>query len=521
MVRVLFVLLIGLAASARADVPVTSYECSPGTPGQGACNCPKNHSAQRDPADEGKAICVAGAAKSISQLQPTVGGYAQLLREANEAADAFDCAKAEELYSKALKINAKGVEALVGSGVCMAKQSKWSNAHAQYDKAIAINAKFEPALWNKAEAYRLASNNDAAIAAYRAYLTAFPGAAKAKQALTKLGASAPAKVIKNPKRTQDVVIGITGTAITANGVPVTGNGMVADWIAIYGKPDRTWTNSAKINKIHTWDKLGFIIYEPYGNPGRATSVTFLFKPMKMEYDPKTMFAGSIVVDGGDLTAQTELNKVKSRTGATLPYGANSVVFPKGAFNVFTTGKNGPLELVELAMWKTEKPGADVASSTGVTAEKVLVEVTKTGSVKVQGKEIGKTPTVADFKKIYGEPDRVWDKAGAANKIYVWDSLGVLVYEPSGTGKAKTLSMPWKAMGSDYSPKTLFKGRITVDGRGIYNFNTITTLSKREGASQPYGTDSVMFDYGDIHVFTSVKSETDATNSGVEVSFQNK
>ena len=52
-----------------------------------------------------------------------------------------------------------------------------------------------------------------------------------------------------------------------------------------------------INKIHTWDQLGFIIYEPTGNAGRASSATFLFKPMGQSYDPKTMFAGWILVDG--------------------------------------------------------------------------------------------------------------------------------------------------------------------------------------------------------------------------------
>ncbi len=525
--RLAVFLLCSFGTQALADLPVTSYDCAPGTQGNGSCTCPKTHSAKRDPADEGKAICVAASARPISQLQPAVGGYLQLVAEGNEAASAMNCTKAEELYVKALAVNPKGVEALVGSGNCMAKQSKWTNAHAQFDKALAINSKYELALWSKAEAYRLAYNTAEAITAYRIYLRTFPTAAKAKQALKELGSGPevartppPARPTKFPKRTQDVVIGVAGTKITANGVAVTGNGMVADWIAIYGKPDRTWAGSG-INKIHTWDKLGFIVYEPTSPSGRASSATFLFKPMGQSYDPKTMFAGYILVDGTDFSSVTTTSELKTKPGATTPYGATSVVFPKGAFNVFTTSKNGPLELVELSMWKTEKPGApDTASKTGVTAASVKVEASKTG-VKVQGQELGTKPMVADFKKIYGDPDRVWKGKGTAvNHIHIWDSLGILVYEPVGSGKAMTLSMPYKPLdNAEFSPKSMFKGRIAIESRGFYNFNTIGTIAKREGATQPYGTDSVVFDLGGVALFTSAKGAE--TIGVVELSFWKK
>lgn len=528
--RLAILFLCSLATRALADVPVTSYDCGPGTQGNGSCTCPKSHSAKRDPADESKAICVASTAKPLSQIQPSVGGYTLLVAEGNDAASAMNCTKAEELYVKALAVNPKGVEALVGSGNCMAKQSKWTNAHAQFDKALGINPKHELALWSKAEAYRLAYNTTEAIAAYRNYLAAFPAAAKATKALKELGSGPevarkppPAKPLKFPKRTQDVVISIAGSKITANGVGVTGNGTVADWIAIYGKPDRTWSGSG-INKIHTWDKLGFIVYEPTGNVGRASSATFLFKPMGQSYDPKTMFAGWILVDGTEFSATTSTADLKTKPGATTPYGATSVVFPKGAFNVFTTSKNGPLELVELSMWKTEKPIPDVpgtSSKTGVTAADVKVEASKTG-VKVQGQEIGTKPTIADFKRIYGEPERVWKgKGNAVNHIHIWDSLGILVYEPVGTGKAMTLSMPYKPLdNAEFSPKTMFKGRVAIETRGFYNFNTIGTIAKREGATQPYGTDSAVFDLGGVSLFTGSKGGAE-TIGVVELSFWKK
>lgn len=525
--RLAVLFLCSLATRALADIPVTSYECSPGTQGTGSCTCPKNYSAKRDPADEGKAICVATSAKPISQIQPAVGGYMQLVAEGNDAASAMNCTRAEELYVKALAVNPKGIEALVGSGVCMAKQSKWSSAHVQFDKALAINPKHELALWSKAEAYRLNPLTPTeAIAAYRAYLAVFPTAAKAKQALKQLGAGPevarkppPAKPTKFPKRTQDVVIAIDGTKIVANGVAITGNGTVADWIAIYGKPDRSWTGTG-INKIHTWDQLGFIVYEPTSNAGRASSATFLYKPMGQKYDPKVMFAGYLLVDGTDY-ATTNISVLKTKPGATTPYGAGFVVFQRGAFNVFTQGKNGPLELVELAMWKTAAPDAPgTPSKTGVLAADVRVVASKTG-VKVQGQEIGTKPMVADFKKLFGEPERVWKgKGNAVNHIHIWDSLGILVYEPVGSGKATTLSMPYKPLdNAEFSPKTLFKGRIAIETRGFYNFNTISTISKREGATQPYGADSVVFDLGGVGLFTSAKGTE--TLGVVELSFWKK
>jgi len=525
--RLAVIFLCSLATHVFADVPVTSYECAPGTQGNGSCTCPKNYSAKRDPADESRAICAASAAKPISQVQPAVGGYAQLVAEGNDAASAMNCTRAEELYVKALAVNPKGVEALVGSGVCMAKQSKWTSAHAQFDRALAINPKHELALWSKAEAYRLNPISTAeAIAAYRAYLAVFPSAAKAKQALKQLGSAPlaerkppPAKPLRFPKRTQDVVIAISGTKILANGVAVTGNGTVADWIAVYGKPERTWAGGG-INKIHTWDRLGFIVYEPTSNAGRASSVTFLYKPMGQAYDPKVMFDGYLLVDGTDYATATT-SVLKTKPGATTPYGAGTVVFPKGAFNVFTQGKSETLDLVELAMWKTTLPDAGTPSKTGVRAADVKVEVSKTG-VKVQGQEIGAKPMVADFKKLLGEPDRVWKgKGNAVNHIHVWDSLGILVYEPVGSGKAVTLSMLYKPLDTaEFSPKTLFKGRVALETRGVYNFTTIGTLAKREGATQPYGADSVMFDLGAINLFAGSTGTTE-TVGVVELKFWKK
>jgi len=215
--------------------------------------------------------------------------------------------------------------------------------------------------------------------------------------------------------------------------------------------------------------------------------------------------------------------VLQRPGAGQPYGKDSIVFDKGDIHVFTQSKGNGLDLVEISYWqkdKTPPPVAPTGSTSGLTAADVRVEVTKAGSVKIQGTEIGAKPMVADFKKIYGEPSRVWDKKGGANRIHVWDSLGIIVYEPYN-GKAVSFTMPYKPMNTEFSPTTMFAGRVSLDGRGFYKFNTVGVVKTRENATQPYGADSIVFDLGEVHVFTKAAKPTIETIDLVEISFWQK
>ena len=56
---------------------------------------------------------------------------------------------------------------------------------------------------------------------------------------------------------------------------------------------------------------------------------------------------------------------------------------------------------------------------------------------------------------------------------------------------------------------------------LARFNTIGTIKNRTGATQPYGATSVVFDFGDVHVFTTAPQATTETIDLVEVSFWNK
>src|SRR4029077_12776544 len=109
----LSILILLSAGSALADVPA-GYACPPGVPAKGVgCTCPSGYTSKRD--DSNIAICAAGAEKKKYVVQL---GYDQMLAKANSLADA-DCNAAEVWYGKALQQKPKGIEALVGSGMCM------------------------------------------------------------------------------------------------------------------------------------------------------------------------------------------------------------------------------------------------------------------------------------------------------------------------------------------------------------------------------------------------------------------
>jgi hypothetical protein len=169
--------------------------------------------------------------------------------------------------------------------------------------------------------------------------------------------SAGSKMSRFPTTSGEVRIVVTGKAITMNGTKISGTPMVADIEAVYGKPDRTW-DSGGANKVHTWDQIGLLVYEPYGGgggggDGRCISATFPYKPMTPSFTPKNLFSGTIVLDGNSFVSSLALATVKSWKGATQPYSPSSIVFDRDDFHVFTIEetKGTSLDLVELSFWQ--------------------------------------------------------------------------------------------------------------------------------------------------------------------------
>jgi predicted Zn finger-like uncharacterized protein len=126
------------------------------------------------------------------------GDYDSLLARANKLAET-SCAKAMDLYSKALEQKSNGVEALTGMGYCHLDAKQFSSAFSKFRAALAVSARFEPALAGVAETYQRQGNKESAIEAWKAVLEAYPGSAKAKKQLEILGASPDGGGEKKPE----------------------------------------------------------------------------------------------------------------------------------------------------------------------------------------------------------------------------------------------------------------------------------------------------------------------------------
>ncbi|HLL23998.1 MAG TPA: zinc-ribbon domain-containing protein [Kofleriaceae bacterium] len=118
------------------------------------------------------------------------GPYDQLLARANKLAET-SCAKAIELYAKALEQKPNGVEALAGQGYCHIDAKQFASAFSKFRSALAISPRYEPALWGIGEAYQRQGRREQALEAYKAYLEVYPNAAKAQKQIDLLGGGTP------------------------------------------------------------------------------------------------------------------------------------------------------------------------------------------------------------------------------------------------------------------------------------------------------------------------------------------
>ena len=129
-------------------------------------------------------------AQSHDPVPPPAGGgegYDALIKKANALAESANCAKAIELYQKAIELKPGSVEALTGQGFCHIDAKQFSSAFSKFRAALMISPRYEPALWGIAQAYQQQGRKQDAIDSYKAYLDVYPGSAKAQKQLERLG----------------------------------------------------------------------------------------------------------------------------------------------------------------------------------------------------------------------------------------------------------------------------------------------------------------------------------------------
>jgi outer membrane protein assembly factor BamD (BamD/ComL family) len=177
------------------------------------------------PPEEGSG---AGSAKTNvptgSGPGPSVGAgdtYDSILAKANKLAES-NCARASELYAKALEQKPNGVEALTGMGYCHIDAKQFASAFSKFRAALAISSRYEPALWGVAEAYTQQGRKEQALEAVKAYLEVYPGAPKGVKALDRLGGGAV--VPTPPEKPPEGGSGATPPAPTPTTTPETGAG---------------------------------------------------------------------------------------------------------------------------------------------------------------------------------------------------------------------------------------------------------------------------------------------------------
>jgi predicted Zn finger-like uncharacterized protein len=112
--------------------------------------------------------------------------YDRVLARANAIADT-SCARAMELYAKALEQKPNGVEALTGMGYCHIDAKQFASAFSKFRTALMVSPRYEPALRGIGEAYQQQGRKEQAIEAYHAYLEVYPDSPGVKKQLERLG----------------------------------------------------------------------------------------------------------------------------------------------------------------------------------------------------------------------------------------------------------------------------------------------------------------------------------------------
>jgi tetratricopeptide (TPR) repeat protein len=108
--------------------------------------------------------------------------YDGLLERANELAERGRCSEASGVFRRALDTQPSGVEALTGLAYCHLDAREFASAQARFQAALAVSARYQPALYGVAETYQQQGLDQRAIEAYEHYLEMHPTGTRAEMA---------------------------------------------------------------------------------------------------------------------------------------------------------------------------------------------------------------------------------------------------------------------------------------------------------------------------------------------------
>jgi hypothetical protein len=122
-------------------------------------------------------------------------------------------------------------------------------------------------------------------------------------ALLVLGLGAGRAGAAEPKK---VVVAVEDEAVVLNGTRLTLPFDRDELIKVLGKPSREADLSA--NKLLTWDDLGIVAYQQ-SNGKTIHGLSVALDKRSFSFWPKTLFDGTLTVDGAPLTATSDMETV--------------------------------------------------------------------------------------------------------------------------------------------------------------------------------------------------------------------
>ncbi|HVZ86437.1 MAG TPA: hypothetical protein VHG72_05685 [Polyangia bacterium] len=128
-------------------------------------------------------------------------------------------------------------------------------------------------------------------------------------------ALSPGGPANRPGRTpnpRDVEIVWNQGRIWINGTALAASPTVNEVLAVIGPADRV---SSLANRVHTFDKLGVHIYEPFG--GRIVCITIDLRKFDADIGPAATYQGKLTIQGASIDSTSGLGDARRLSGAKV------------------------------------------------------------------------------------------------------------------------------------------------------------------------------------------------------------
>ncbi len=116
---------------------------------------------------------------------------------------------------------------------------------------------------------------------------------------------------------------------------------------------------------------------------------------------------------------------------------------------------------------------DSAVAAPITASKLEI-IVEGKEVTMAGRKVAMPSTRGALIELLGQPSRIVKKAST---LLVWDDLGFLAYEQPRSGRIIQLSVALDTIAMEFWPKSLFKGRLTLDGAAVSAGTSIDAINR--------------------------------------------